>query len=94
MNRRPLPPPAAARRPPAFRTYLVSAIGAAAGGGVFVRPLGTVAAPRRSLARQAARALYPSVGADEIRVTAAAGAPAGLLAGALAADGAHALAGQ
>jgi hypothetical protein len=72
----------------------VSAIGAAAGGGTFARALGTVAAPRRSLAREAARVLYPEFGADELRVTTAAGSPAGLLAGALAADGAQALAGR
>jgi acyl-CoA synthetase (NDP forming) len=51
-----------------------------------------VAAPHRALARAAARALYPQLAPEELRVITAAGAPAGLLADALAADGAHALA--
>jgi hypothetical protein len=67
----------------------VLALGGAA---EFARPLGTIEAPRRSLAREAARVLHPHVAPDALRVVAAAGAPARLLAGALAADGAAALA--
>jgi hypothetical protein len=87
------PPPASPRRSPALRTYLVLAIGSAAGAAEFARPLGTVAAPHRGLAREVARALYPQVAPDELRVLSAAGAPADLVAGALAADGGLALAG-
>jgi hypothetical protein len=83
------PPPSAA----ALRTYVVLAIGEAAGPAEFSRPLGTVAAPRRSLARAAARALYPEVGAECLRVLAAAAASTELLARALAVDGGQMLAG-
>ncbi len=89
---RQLPPAAAPRRAPLLRTYLVLDIGAA-GMAEFARPLGTIAAPHRGQARDAARALYPQLDAGELRVVAASGASAGLLAGALAADGRVALAG-
>ena len=94
MSRPAVPSRRPALRPPSgVRTYLVLAIGSAAGAAEFTRALGTVAAPHRTLAREVARTLYPQVAAEEIRVVAAAGAPAGLIAAALAVDGAHALAG-
>jgi sarcosine oxidase gamma subunit len=74
------------------RTYLALAIGSASDA-AFARALGTIAAPHRRLAREAARILYPQVAPDELRVVAAGGAPAGLLAAALAADGGLVLAG-
>ncbi len=81
----PLPPRAPRGAP---RTYLVLALGAAAGEyDGFARPLGTVAAASRARAREAARLLFPGVAAEELRVVSAAGAPAGLVAGALSADG-------
>lgn len=94
MRRPPVPLPAGHRRPAVVRTYLVLAIGSAAGATDFVRTLGTVTAPGRSLAREAARALHPGIAADELRVVAAAGSATGLLAAALAADGRQALVGQ
>lgn len=81
--------PTAAPRPPgpAPRTYVVLAIGGAAGLLEYARPLGTIAATRRSLARDAARALHPDVSAGELRVLAAGNVPTELLTRALAIDG-------
>lgn len=81
------PSPAAPRRAAGSRTYIVLAIGAAAGPAEFARPLGTIAASGRGPAREAARALFPQVAPEELRVVAAAGAPTGLLTRALTADG-------
>lgn len=92
----PTPPTAPARRPSdaaTLRTYVVLAIGAAAGDTEFSRPLGTVAAPRRGLARDAARALFPEVAAECLRVLTAAAVPVELLTRALAVDGRQLLAG-
>lgn len=89
-------PPTAASPPPraaSLRTYVVLAIGEAAGPAEFSRPLGTVAAPRRGLAREAARALFPEVRAECLRVLAAAAASTELLTRALAVDGRQLLAG-
>lgn len=83
------PPPRSA----ALRTYVVLAIGEAAGPAEFSRPLGTIAAPRRGLAREAARALFPEVGAECLRVLAVAAASTELLTRALAVDGRQLLAG-
>jgi hypothetical protein len=69
----------------------VLAVAGAAGAAAFVRPLGTVVAPRRELAREAARALYPHVASEELRVVAASGVSSRLLIAALAADGELAL---
>ncbi len=82
-----LPTPTAPRRASAPRTYIVLAIGASAGASEFARPLGTVTAGGRTMAREAARALFPQVSSEELRVVASAGAPMGLLTRALAADG-------
>lgn len=92
----PTPPIAPAGPPPraaGLRTYIVLAIGEAAGPTEFTRPLGTIAAPRRGLARDAARALFPEVGAECLRVLTAAAASTELLTRALALDGGQLLAG-
>jgi len=79
--------PVAPRRASGPRTYIVLAIGASAGAAEFARPLGTVAASGRGPAREVARALFPQLPPEELRVVSAAGAPTGLLTRALAADG-------
>lgn len=53
-----------------------------------LRPLGTVAAPARRLAKAAAQLLHPGVAPGALRVVAAASAPGTLLVRALAADAA------
>ena len=72
---------------PRLRTYVLIALGDAAGVREFARPLGTLAAPTRTLARAAASARYTDVPPADLRAVAAGSAPAGYLARALALDG-------
>lgn len=84
----PVPPSAdRARRRPA-RTYVLVALDASPCAREFARPLGTVVAPSRALAREAAAALHADVAPDDLRAVAAGSAPAGFLSRALALDGA------
>ena len=85
-SRRPtiLPP----SRRPSSRTYVVLALADATGVLGLARPLGTIEAPARGVARAIAAALFGDVPAGCLRVLAAAAAPADLVARALALDGA------
>ncbi len=78
---------------PRLRTYVLLAVGDAAGVTEFARPLGTLVAATRGLARAAARAIHADVPAADLRAIAAGSAPAGYLARALALDGERLLSG-
>lgn len=82
-----------ARPSPRFRTYVLLAIGEAAGGKEFARPLGTLMAATRTLARAAACAIHADIVPADLRAVAAGSAPAGYLARALALDGERLLSG-
>ncbi len=85
-ERAPAGPRGAGRRP-RFRTYVLLAVGDAAGVTEFARPLGTFVAATRALARAAACAIHADVAPADLRAVAAGSAPAGYLARALALDG-------
>jgi len=72
------------------RTYIVVAVGE--GGLGTARPLGTVEAAGRTAARALACVLHADVAPWHLRVQAAGGAPADLVARALAMDAVHAMA--
>lgn len=72
---------------PRLRTYVLLALADGAGPAEFARPLGTIAAATRTLARSAANALYAELDPTTLRAVAAASVPASTLARALALDG-------
>ncbi len=82
-----------ARPSPRLRTYVLLAIGEAAGGKEFARPLGTLMAATRTLARAAACAIHADIASADLRAVAAGSAPPGYLARALAVDGDRLLSG-
>lgn len=71
--------------PSRVRTYVLIAIDE--GADDFARPLGTIVAGTRTQARSAASALHADIPVADLRAIAAASAPAGYLARALARDG-------
>ncbi|GJG86293.1 hypothetical protein tb265_14740 [Gemmatimonadetes bacterium T265] len=79
--------PRGTRGRPRLRTYVLLAVGDAAGVTEFARPLGTLVATTRTRARAAARALHADVDPGDLRAVAAGSAPPGYLARALALDG-------
>ena len=84
---------ARARPSPRLRTYVLLAIGEAAGVTEFARPLGTLLAATRTLARAAACAIHADIAPAALRAVAAGSAPPGFLARALALDGERLLSG-
>ncbi len=70
-----------------LRTYVLLAVGEASGLTEFARPLGTLAAATRTMARAAGCVLHADVAPADLRAVAAGSAPAGYLARALALDG-------
>lgn len=78
---------------PRLRTYVLLAIGADAGLVDYARPLGTLVAATRAMARAAACAIHADVAPSNLRAVAAGSAPAGFLARALALDGERLLGG-
>ena len=85
------PAPRASARP-RLRTYVLLAIGASAGITEFARPLGTLAATTRGLARAAACVIHADVAPGDLRVVAAGSVSVALLTRALAMDGQQMLA--
>ncbi len=73
--------------PSRLRTYVLVAIDDDPGAHAFARPLGTLMAATRALARAAACAIHADVAPAALRAIAAGSAPAGFLAVALARDG-------
>ena len=76
-----------------LRTYVLIAIGGSAGVVDYARPLGTLAAATRAMARAAACAIHADIPPTNLRAVAAGSAPAGFLARALALDGERLLSG-
>lgn len=85
--------PSGAASAPRLRTYVLVAVGDTAGVADFARPLGTLIAATRAMARAAACAVYADVPPRDLRAVAAGSAPAGFLARALALDGERLLSG-
>lgn len=85
--------PRGAGRHPRLRTYVLLAVGEAAGVTEFARPLGTLMAATRAIARAAACAIHADIAPADLRAVAAGSAPAGYLARALALDGERLLSG-
>ena len=78
---------------PRLRTYVLVAIGGSAGVVDYARPLGTLAAATRAMARAVACAIHADIPPADLRAVAAGSAPAGFLARALALDGERLLSG-